>query len=66
LSKAWPENQSDTRLITEAYVKIRYGELPESKEELKALQEAWKRLETTPPIDENKTKKNKVDLEQHY
>lgn len=66
LSKAWPENQADTRLITEAYVKIRYGELPESKEELNALQEAWKRLETTPPIDENKTQKNKVDLEQHY
>ncbi len=37
LSKAWPENQADTRLITETYVKIRYGELPESSEELEAL-----------------------------
>jgi len=63
LSKAWPENQADIRLITEAYVKVRYGELPESSEELDGLQEAWKRLQATPPIDENKAKKHKVDLD---
>ena len=63
LSKAWPENQADTRLITETYVKIRYGELPESSEELEALRAAWKRLETTPPIDQKQAQKHKVDLD---
>lgn len=45
LSRAWPNNQDDTRLITQAYVKIRYGELPETKAELNAIFTAWKRLE---------------------
>ena len=48
LNKLWPDNEADTRLITKAYVKIRYGELPESKAELQTLQDTWERLRQTP------------------
>lgn len=50
LGQAWPEHQTETRLITTAYVKIRYGELPETKEEIQAIKTAWQRLEKAPPI----------------
>ncbi|NHZ72250.1 MAG: DUF4129 domain-containing protein [Aquificales bacterium] len=63
LAKAWPENQDDSRLITEAYVKVRYGELPESAAELDVIRQAWKRLEATPPIDEKKAQKRSVEID---
>ncbi|MBE2220655.1 MAG: DUF4129 domain-containing protein [Anaerolineae bacterium] len=63
LAKAWPENQADTRLVTEAYVKVRYGELPESPEELDAIRQAWKRLEAMPPIDSQKAEKQQMKLD---
>ncbi len=50
LAEVWPENTSDSQLITQAYVKIRYGELPETEEEFNRIKEAWQRLEHTPPI----------------
>ena len=49
LAQVWPTNTADARLITQAYVKIRYGELPESAEELNDIRIAWRRLETTEP-----------------
>lgn len=45
LTRAWPENRADTHLITEAFIRIRYGELPETQEELDAIRAAWRRLE---------------------
>lgn len=51
LAKAWPENQNDTRLVTEAYVMVRYGELPESATALEEIHQAWKRLEAMPPTN---------------
>lgn len=51
LAKAWPENTADSRLITQAFVKIRYGELPETPEELEAILQAWQRLEQTKPSE---------------
>lgn len=45
LSEVWPVNQHETRLITEAYIRVRYGEIPETEEELEAITEAWRRLE---------------------
>jgi hypothetical protein len=36
----WPE----LTLITQAYVKVRYGELPEDQREMDAIEAAWKRL----------------------
>ncbi len=49
LAQVWPENQQDTQLITNAYVKVRYGEIPENKAEIQAIKTAWQHLERTPP-----------------
>ena len=62
LAKAWPENQADTRFVTDAYVKVRYGELPESAEELDTIRQAWKRLEAMPPVDKAKSQQRTIDL----
>ena len=45
LGEVWPGNQPDTQLITEAYIRVRYGEVPETEEELHAIRSAWRRLE---------------------
>ena len=50
LSRIWPELTADTRLITEAFIRVRYGEVPETDEELETLRSAWRRLETQEPI----------------
>lgn len=44
LSEIWPDGQTDTELITQAYVRIRYGQLPENPAELQAIVQAWNRL----------------------
>ena len=49
LDELWPEGQAENALITRAYVRVRYGELPESDEELRALHRAWERLRRLPP-----------------
>ncbi len=57
LGRAWPGYTSEAELITMAYVKVRYGELPETKAELNAILEAWDILEQAPPetaVTENK------------
>jgi len=51
LALAWPAHTAESRLITEAYVNVRYGEFPETREELDQIQAAWKRLEATKPVD---------------
>lgn len=51
LQKVWPDYQTEAALITQAYVRVRYGEIPESKEELEAIRDAWKVLERTKPAD---------------
>jgi hypothetical protein len=53
LAKAWPDNQAETSLITRAYVRVRYGEFPESKQELAELEAAWKRLDEKRPSADN-------------
>lgn len=52
LAQAWPDNRVETELITTAYVRVRYGELPETSEELQAIRDAWRRLEETRPIEQ--------------
>lgn len=44
LFEVWPESVDDVRLITDAYVRVRYGEAPETAEELDAIRQAWQRL----------------------
>ncbi|MEZ4594371.1 MAG: DUF4129 domain-containing protein [Chloroflexota bacterium] len=50
LAQAWPQHKPETQLITNAYIKVRYGELPETKDELQAIRQAWQRLEKSPPV----------------
>jgi hypothetical protein len=51
LAKAYPGGEIDIRIITEAYVKVRYGELPEDDRQLTAVREAFDRLKAiAPPV----------------
>lgn len=45
LAKAFPGSDADVARITEAYVGVHYGELPERPEELAAIQAAWERIQ---------------------
>lgn len=49
LRQVWPEGTADSLLITEAYVRVRYGELPETRADLDAIRAAWRRLEAVEP-----------------
>jgi hypothetical protein len=49
LAKVWPDGRSESMLITDAYIRIRYGEIPESKDELEAIKQAWYELEQSTP-----------------
>jgi hypothetical protein len=51
LAEAWPEGRPEARQITEAYVRVRYGEVPETRAEFNALRDAWHRLEKQKPVD---------------
>ncbi len=51
LSQVWPDNPRETGLITEAYVKVRYGEIPETKDELDEILAAWKLLADAGPAE---------------
>ena len=47
LVRIWPDRLPELRLITRAYVKVRYGEFPETKEEFEAIKSAWERVRQT-------------------
>ncbi|MGH2536649.1 MAG: DUF4129 domain-containing protein [Candidatus Promineifilaceae bacterium] len=49
LGRAWPEQRAETGLITAAYNRVRYGEIPETAAELEALRLAWQSLQAAPP-----------------
>ena len=49
LAEVWPEHTADSQLITQAFVKVRYGQLPETEAELAAIESAWQRLKNTRP-----------------
>jgi hypothetical protein len=51
LALAWPDGQEESRLITEAFVRVRYGEVPETHDELAELEAAWRKLEQLKPAD---------------
>lgn len=48
LQNAFPNVRGEIALITEAYVCVHYGELPESDEALQRVIEAWQTLKTFP------------------
>ena len=51
LSEAWPNYVVNSELITEAYIRVRYGEIPETKEEMDRITLAWGELRENPPKD---------------
>jgi hypothetical protein len=48
LREAFPENQDEVEQITESYVAVHYGELPERREDLYAVRSAWRQIEARP------------------
>ncbi len=42
LEKVFPGHAPDLHMITEAYQRVRYGELPEGRTEIELVEEAWK------------------------
>ncbi len=44
------QEQGELALITNAYIKIRYGELPENDEEVQAVEAAWDKIEAAGKI----------------
>jgi hypothetical protein len=44
LLEAWPHHETEVRTITSAYERAHYGQVPDSHEELKRIQEAWQRI----------------------
>ncbi len=49
LGRVWPDLAPEARLITESYVRVRYGEVPETAAELQQIRDAWERLEAAEP-----------------
>jgi len=48
LYQAFPGLNQDIQLITEAYIAVRYGEVPEDPRDLAAVRAAWGRLQESP------------------
>ena len=63
LYRVWPEHTAETRMVTEAFVRIRYGELPETAEELESIRNAWRIIEASTPNQRNQDTGNKPPLE---
>jgi hypothetical protein len=38
----------DIQRITEAYVAVRYGEVPETETELQTVRDAWEHIQSSP------------------
>jgi hypothetical protein len=45
LGELFTTQTEDLRLITEAYVRVRYGEFPESNAEIELVESAWQHLQ---------------------
>lgn len=52
LARVWPQAATETQLITQAYVRVRYGEIPETRAELEQILAAWRTLLNTLPAEE--------------
>ncbi|MBN1660762.1 MAG: DUF4129 domain-containing protein [Anaerolineae bacterium] len=44
LRRALPDNEADAQTITEAYVNARYGQVPDTREELERIRACWQRI----------------------
>jgi len=48
LFQAFPDRADDIRHITEAYIAVRYGDVPENPAELETVRAAWERIHASP------------------
>jgi hypothetical protein len=48
MQRAFPQNISEARDVTEAYVASHYGQVPDTDEALNALKQAWERMRQSP------------------
>jgi hypothetical protein len=44
LYHALPGSEADVQVITEAYVNAHYGQVPDTREDLQQIREAWERV----------------------
>ena len=44
LQSLFPDSHADLEAITLTYVKVRYGDIPESSEEMETIEQAWQRI----------------------
>ena len=44
LERAFPDNREDVAQVTEAYIAVHYGEMPERPEDLATVKSAWQRI----------------------
>jgi hypothetical protein len=44
LNQALPGSEADVQVITEAYVNAHYGQVPDTREELQRIRDAWERV----------------------
>lgn len=51
LAQAFPQQNADVQIVTEAYVAVRYGDVPESSSALEVVRAAWLRLQASSPPD---------------
>jgi len=54
-----PDGQADVQLITAAYLRVRYGEIPETKEEINEVESAWDNVRALGKEKQNKISKSK-------
>ncbi|NMC54512.1 MAG: DUF4129 domain-containing protein [Chloroflexi bacterium] len=45
LQQLWPDHSADLALMTQAYQKVRYGQIPETQAEVDSILQAWKQIQ---------------------
>jgi hypothetical protein len=53
LFEAWPDHKFEIQVITDAYTRVHYGEIPETAEELDQLRSAWSKIRDAEPKSES-------------
>ena len=61
LKNIFPNMSEELVMITNAYLRVRYGELPETKGEVEIVEQAWKRVKTLGQ-EKLRTKKRSFEL----
>jgi len=54
-----PDAKEDVGLITAAYLRVRYGEIPETNEEIEQVEQAWEHVRTTGKKKQGQVSKSK-------